>query len=130
MIATLYLATVALGCAGMGAFLLAKRTIFYLTAKRAAGHVIRWETRGARGRHHFPTIRFTADDGNAYELSGGPGFTSPKPLRRCTVLYSSRNPRLAMNSGFLAYWAAPIAFFFLAAAAGFAAIAQFPTPKP
>ena len=108
-----------LGMTGLVIFY--RRLTLYVTGVRATGNFVRWEIRGLNKKYFYPVVSFEAQDGKKYEFTGGPGNTKQESKDFYSILYPVRNPEKAMILSFLAFWAAPFAFFILSAGAAFAA---------
>lgn len=121
MLGFVYLVLVSTITAMMGTVLLFRRVSLFTRGVRARGEFTRWELRGARRVYYHPVVKFTAHDGKEYEFVSGPGSTRKKERGVYGVIYPPGAPGKAMVLSFLAFWAAPLAFFILSVGAAFAA---------
>lgn len=126
MLAFIYLVIVASITAVMGVVILLRRISLFTRGARATGVIARWESRGVHKIYYHPVVRFTAHDGDEYEFIGGPGNTRKKEKSTYGVIYPPNAPEEAMLLSFLAFWAAPPAFFILSAGAAVAALQHYP----
>lgn len=126
MLGFVYLIVVASITAVMGVAILFRRISLFTHGARATGKFYRWENRGVRKAYYHPVVRFTAHDGKEYEFVGGFGSTQKKERSAYRVIYPPGAPEKAWVLSFLAFWAAPPAFFILSAGAAVAAYQQYP----
>jgi hypothetical protein len=124
MLGTIYLAVVSVVCAVFGFVLLWRRIALFLSGGRTSGSFVRWHESGLRRKSYAPVVRFVGRDGVEREFVGGPAATRVKERPYYPVIYPLQEPEKAMVYTFLAYWAAPLAFFILAAGAAVAAWQQ------
>lgn len=124
MVGFIYLGMVAIVTATLGVVVLVRRVSLVTRGACATGHFVRWETRGIRRRYFHPVVRFRAHNGKDYEFIGGPGSRAKKKEAAYKVIYPPSAPEKAAVFSFLAFWAAPPAFFILSAAAALAAFHQ------
>ncbi len=125
MFGLVYLSVVAGITAVMGVVILFRRISLFTQGTGATGRFCRWESRGIRRTYYHPVVRFTADDGKEYEFVGGPGHTKKKEKDTYRIIYPPGAPKEAMVLSFLAFWAAPPAFFILSVGAAVAAFQQY-----
>lgn len=116
-----YLSAMAVICGGMAAVLTLRRMVFLIFAERAEGRFVRWQR---NGRHNYPVVRFTTRDGLECEFTGGVGSSDLPQYDRFKVLYPASDPGKAVIANLLHFWAGPLAFFFLAGIAAYAAAEQ------
>jgi len=124
MLGIVYLLSVSTIMGVMGLVILWRRCSLFIHGARATGQFVRWELRGLRGEYFYPVVAFQAHDGKAYEFTGGSGSTTKKEEKSYRIVYPPDHPEKAMILSFLAFWAAPLAFFALSAGAAAAAWQQ------
>lgn len=108
----------------MGLVLLYRRVALFVRGVRTEGVFLDWEARGLRRIYYYPKVGYVAADGETYVTHTGAGSSVKKERRRYTVIYPHDAPSKGHLYSFLDYWAAPLAFFVLAAGAGVAFFQQ------
>lgn len=117
-----YFAIVGIIFGVFGVIVLIRCLHLYLVGIRALGMFSKWEIRGFRHPAHHPVVRFTAQDGNNYEITSLAGRRpQPKIKERYAVIYPLSAPQEGLVYSLVAYWPAPFGFFLLSFAALYAA---------
>jgi len=97
----------------VGGFLTSRTSRFLESAVEAPGEVVDISsyTDDDGQTMYQPVIRFTAQDGEDYEITGSTGSSwAPELGRQVTVLYNPDSPQLADLKGFWNQWLGPVIF--------------------